>query len=59
MHELLVMTDSLRTFCLKDVAADPVRKLAMKEGMRLISQDGLEKVKMGLTTCREVLGGTE
>ncbi len=59
MHELLVMTDSLRMYCLKDVAADPVRKLAMKEGMRLIVQDGLEKVKMGLTSCREVLGGTE
>ncbi len=59
MHELLVMTDSLRMFCLKDVAADPVRKMAMKEGMRLIAQDGLEKVKLGLTTCREVLGGTE
>ncbi len=59
MHELLVMTDSLRMYCLKDVAADPVRKMAMKEGMRLIIQDGLEKVKMGLTSCREVLGGTE
>jgi len=59
MHELLVMTDTLRTFCLKDVAADPVRREAMKEGMRLIVQDGLEKVKLGLTTIREVLGGTE
>ena len=59
MHELLVMTDSLRTFCLKDVAADPVRREAMKEGMRLIVQDGLEKVKMGLTSVREVLGGQE
>jgi type IV pilus assembly protein PilB len=59
MHELLVMTDSLRTFCLKDVAADPVKREAMKEGMRLIVQDGLEKVKLGLTTVREVLGGTE
>ncbi|HAM36262.1 MAG TPA: type II secretion system protein GspE [Elusimicrobia bacterium] len=59
MHELLVMSEGLRTFCLKDVAADPVRVEAMKEGMRLIVQDGLEKVKMGLTTVREVLGGTE
>ncbi len=59
MHELLVMTDSLRTFCLKDVAADSVRREAMKEGMRLIVQDGLEKAKMGLTTVREVLGGQE
>jgi type IV pilus assembly protein PilB len=59
MHELLIMSDTLRAYCLKDVAADNVRKEAMKEGMRLIVQDGLEKVKMGLTSCREVLGGTE
>jgi len=59
MHEILIMSDSLRTYCLKDVAADNVRREAMKEGMRLIVQDGLEKVKLGLTTCREVIGGTE
>ena len=59
MHELLVMSDALRQLCLKDVAADNVRALAQKEGLRLIVQDGLEKVKMGLTTAREVLGGTE
>jgi len=59
LHELLVMTDTMRLHCLKDVAADTVRALAQKEGMRLIVQDGLEKVKMGLTTVREVLGGTE
>jgi type IV pilus assembly protein PilB len=59
MHELLVMSENLRRLCLKDVAADTIRPVAMKEGMRLITQDGLEKVKMGLTTAREVLGGTE
>jgi type IV pilus assembly protein PilB len=59
MHELLVMSDRLRQICLTDVAADTVRTQAVKEGMRLIVQDGLEKVKMGLTTAREVLGGTE
>ena len=59
MHEILVMTEHMRAFCLKDVAADNVRREAQKEGMRLIVQDGLEKVKMGLTSVREVLGGTE
>ncbi len=59
MHELLVMTDTLRQICLKDVAADTVRIQGQREGLRLIVQDGLEKVKMGLTTAREVLGGTE
>jgi type II secretory ATPase GspE/PulE/Tfp pilus assembly ATPase PilB-like protein len=59
MHELLVMTEHMRMYCLKDVAADPLRQEAVKEGMRLIVQDGLEKVKMGMTSVREVLGGTE
>ncbi len=59
LHELLVMSDHLRAFALKEVAADPVRAEAQKEGLRLIVQDGLEKVKMGLTSVREVLGGTE
>ncbi|MBI4371553.1 MAG: Flp pilus assembly complex ATPase component TadA [Elusimicrobia bacterium] len=59
LHELLVMSDALRLFCLKDVAAETVRLQAQKEGLRLIVQDGLEKVKMGLTTVREVLGGAE
>lgn len=59
MHEILIMSDTLRAYCLKDVAADNVRREAMKEGMRLIVQDGLEKVKLGLTSCREVIGGTE
>lgn len=59
MHELLVMGDEMRTFCLQTVAADPLRMAAVKLGMRLIIQDGLEKVKQGITTVREVLGGTE
>ncbi len=59
LHELLVMTDTLRAVCLKDVAADTLRAQGAKEGMRMIIQDGLEKVLMGLTNVREVLGGTE
>jgi type IV pilus assembly protein PilB len=59
MHELLIITEAVRQQCLKDVAADYVRAVAQKEGLRLIVQDGLEKAKMGLTTVREVLGGTE
>ncbi len=59
LHELLVMSDALRLHCLKDVSAETVRAQARSEGMRLIVQDGLEKVKLGLTTVREVLGGTD
>ncbi|MBI5624821.1 MAG: Flp pilus assembly complex ATPase component TadA, partial [Elusimicrobia bacterium] len=59
MHELMVLTEELRGFMLQTVAADPLRAAARKLGMRLLVQDGLEKVKLGLTTVREVLGGQE
>ncbi len=58
-HELLVMTDKLRVLALKEVASDPLKKMAVEEGMRTIIQDGLHKVLQGYTTIREVLGGAE
>lgn len=59
VHELLVMTEKLRELALREVAADPLKKLAVEEGMRTIVQDGLLKAQEGLTTVREVLGGAE
>ena len=59
LHELLIMSDDLRHLCLREVSADAVRKEAVKEGLRLLVQDGLLKVLQGVTTVREVLGGVE
>lgn len=58
MHELLILNDEIRMQLLKDPSAIPVKEIAMKNGMRTIAMDGLEKVLMGLTTVKEVLGGT-
>jgi type IV pilus assembly protein PilB len=58
MHELLVLTEAIREQLLKDPSAIPVKNMAMKDGMRTIIQDGLEKVLLGHTTVREVLGGS-
>ncbi len=58
MHELLVLNDEIRLQILKDPSAIPVKEIAMKNGMRTIAMDGLEKVLLGLTTVKEVLGGT-
>jgi type IV pilus assembly protein PilB len=58
MHELLVLSDPIREQLLKDPSAIPVKNMALKDGMRTIIQDGLEKVLLGQTTVREVLGGT-
>lgn len=57
MHELLILNDEIRLQLLTDPSAIPVKEIAVKNGMRTIAQDGLEKVLMGLTTVKEVLGG--
>ncbi|MBI3300264.1 MAG: Flp pilus assembly complex ATPase component TadA [Elusimicrobia bacterium] len=58
-HELMVMSDNLRKQTLTDASALNITEHAQREGMRTIMGDGLEKVKMGITTVREVLGGVE
>jgi type II secretory ATPase GspE/PulE/Tfp pilus assembly ATPase PilB-like protein len=59
LHELLVMNEELRAFCMQAAALDVVRVAARKLGMRTIAQDGLIKSLEGLTTVREVFGGRE
>ncbi|HAH07787.1 MAG TPA: type II secretion system protein GspE [Elusimicrobia bacterium] len=58
-HELMIMSEAMRKQCVTDCAETTLMDLALKLGMRTIVMDGLEKVKMGMTTVREVLGGAE
>ncbi|HAM39645.1 MAG TPA: type II secretion system protein GspE [Elusimicrobia bacterium] len=55
IHELLVMNEEMRRFCIKEVSVGPIRDLAVKHGMRLLVEDGLVKVTMGMTTFEEVM----
>ena len=59
IHELLVMTDPLKAFAIKQMASGPLREFAMQQGMISLVQDGLLKVLAGHTTIREVLGGSD
>ncbi len=59
IHELLVMNQEIRTLVVTEVAASPIRELAIKAGMRGLFQDGLIKVAQGLTTVEEVLSAAQ
>jgi len=59
IHELLILSDSVKTFALKQMSAGPLREFAMQQGMMSLTQDGLNKVISGSTTVREVLGGAD
>ncbi len=55
VHELLVLNTEIKRLLLTEVAAGPVRELAIKSGMRTLFQDGLMKVAQGITTVEEVI----
>ena len=55
LYELLVMTDTLRHEVATGADANVIRAQAVKEGMKTLRQDALEKLAAGLTTPEEVV----
>ncbi|MCP4375651.1 MAG: type II/IV secretion system protein [bacterium] len=58
IYELLVLTDELREKISQNVSVDAIRASAIENGMAILRQDGMEKVKAGITTVEEVLSVT-
>jgi type IV pilus assembly protein PilB len=55
IYELMHVTDDVRRLVLDKASADELRACARHEGMRTLREDGLEKVKRGVTSVAEVL----
>jgi type II secretory ATPase GspE/PulE/Tfp pilus assembly ATPase PilB-like protein len=53
-HELLTMSHGLRRLMQHGTSVEAVQAQALREGMRTLRQDGLEKVLQGLTSTDEV-----
>jgi len=54
IHELMEGTPGIKRLIKKQASAEELFKFAMKEGMRTLKQDGIEKVFQGLTDISEV-----
>jgi type IV pilus assembly protein PilB len=54
LYEAMVMTDELREMVIARAGADAIRATAIEQGMWQLEQDGLEKVRRGMTTIEEV-----
>jgi len=59
IYELLVIDDQFRDMINKDPSAHNMRQAFCQSGRRSLSDDGIIKVKRGLTTIEEVLRVTE
>jgi type IV pilus assembly protein PilB len=55
IYELLVLDEQMRAAVRSGMRDEEIRNMARSGGMRLMQEDGLEKVKLGLTTLEEVL----
>jgi len=55
IFEILVVDDDIRKMVLKTSDANQINELAIKQGMITLQQDGIYKVRAGITTAEEVL----
>lgn len=59
IFELLIINDHFREIINQDSSADNVRRAFIESGSNTLFDDGLEKVRKGITTIEEVLRVTE
>jgi type II secretory ATPase GspE/PulE/Tfp pilus assembly ATPase PilB-like protein len=53
-HELLTVSRELRRLVQRGARAEELQEQAIREGMRTLRQDGIEKVLQGLTSIEEI-----
>jgi type IV pilus assembly protein PilB len=54
LFEVMMMSPEIRSLTLQRASADQIAAVAVREGMRRLREDGLDKVKSGLTSMAEV-----
>ena len=59
IQELMVMEDDIRTLVMQNADAASIRRACQAKGMKLLRQDGAERVFAGETTIEELLRVTQ
>jgi type IV pilus assembly protein PilB len=54
LYEVMTVTDEIREMTIDRESADVMRHKAVEQGMRLLKDDGLEKVRLGVTSIQEI-----
>jgi type IV pilus assembly protein PilB len=54
LYEVMLMSETIRSLTLQRASSDQIAAVAIREGMRKLRDDGLDKVKAGLTSMAEV-----
>ena len=59
INELMCFDEGIRALVMKKSSSEEIRKAAIKAGMKSLRDDGLDKVKSGITSKEEVLRVTQ
>jgi type IV pilus assembly protein PilB len=54
LYEVMDLSEEIRRMCIDRTSAAEIRDKAVEQGMRVLRNDGLEKVRLGLTSLEEV-----
>jgi type IV pilus assembly protein PilB len=54
LYEVMLLSDEIRRLAIERAPADRIAEVAMRDGMRRLREDGLEKVRNGQTSIAEV-----
>ena len=54
LYEVMQMSKEIGHLTLERASADQIATVAVREGMRRLREDGLDKVKAGLTSMAEI-----
>jgi general secretion pathway protein E len=59
VHELMIVDDDVRELVMKKADASSIRRACTSKGMKVLRQDGAERVMAGRTTIEELLRVTQ
>jgi len=59
LFEVMLISEEIRTLVLARAGADEIAAVAVRQGMRRLREDGLEKVRQGRTSIQEVARVTD
>jgi general secretion pathway protein E len=59
IYEILHVDDQIRELVMRSADASEIKRTSMNSGMRSLRQDGIDKVRRGITTAEEVMRVTQ
>jgi type IV pilus assembly protein PilB len=58
LYEIMPVSPTIRNMIVKGASSDAIAKQAHEEGMKTLRDDGIEKIKQGITTVEELMRET-